>query len=190
MSSDELREKKYQLLRLYHSGKITLSQLKAAYRITAVAAIPEYASKVDLSDALETIAQLDKIERVAQTRNAARQEAMLRLKPNKSKLAMNREEHIAQFATGYEGGIPHNWARYGILVAKGKKKSKPRPGSSKGKVGRTRFHGFKEFNRDFKQFEKSILGIYKQGADRKGLQKQLKRIGSGVTGSVKKSLNQ
>ena len=39
----------------------------------------------------------------------------------KPRLAKTRAEEVAQFVTGFETGIPANFNRYGILIAKNKK---------------------------------------------------------------------
>lgn len=186
MTGEQLREKKYQLIRLYSSGKITLAQLKAAFRIVSVATIPEYAANQDINDVLETIGRMDKYRKMSKTRDIARQEALLRFKPDVSKFRMSREEHIAKFATGYGGEIPHNWKRYGVLVAKGKRKNEPRIGSSKGKVARTRFRGFRELNKDLRMFEQSLLQLIKSGKKREEIKRRLDAVRKGVRVSVEK----
>lgn len=185
MTSDLQREKKYQILRLYNSGQITLKDIKAAFRITAGVATEEYSNPADLQAVGETMSRVEKLEKLAKTRSQARQEFILRLKP-KPRMLRNREEHIAKFATGFRGGLPHNWTRYGLLRAKGNRKAKPRPGSSKGKIGKTVYKGFKRFNRNFDEFEKSLLALVKSRPANKKFGEAISRVRGGINVSVAK----
>ena len=64
MTSDKQRERKYQALRLYHSGAISLGDVKANFRIVATVADKEYSSPNDVKEALETKTNLEKLEKL------------------------------------------------------------------------------------------------------------------------------
>jgi hypothetical protein len=184
VSASKNREIKYQALRLYNSGQISLRDLKATFRIVTSAAFDEYSSSKDQTDAIGTKDRLEKIRKLTMTRSEAILEKQLAMKV-KPRLARNRAEEIAQFTTSYKTGIPANFSRYGILRAKGKRKAKPRIGSSEGKYARTTYKGFKEFNRRYDEFERALLQLVRTGnADRNKLQKRLGKIRAGVTTSA------
>jgi len=172
-------EKKYQAIRLYNSSVISLTDLKSLFRIVAVVAEDEYTSKPDQQDVIGTRDRLEKIERLARTRNAAVQEKILRFKI-KPRLTKTRDEEISAFVTNYKAGIPANWSRYGPLIKRTKRVNKPRPGSSKGKIARPTYRGFKRFNKDFAGFERELIKLLQSGS-RSKLQKSMKA----VRGSVK-----
>jgi len=44
-----------------------------------------------------------------------------------------------------------SWERFGSLIAKGDRTAPPRPGSSKGKIERTGYHGWERVNRALDQ---------------------------------------
>jgi hypothetical protein len=94
----------------------------------------------------------------------------------------SREEVLAKFGTGYKGKIPLDWKRDGNLVRRGRP-NKPRPGSSKGKIGRTRVIGAKKVLKDFEALTRTLQGlIRKHGrSDTKALQKAFKAIRTKVT---------
>lgn len=184
MSSSKNREIKYQALRLYHSGQISLRDLKATFRIVTSAAFDEYSSSKDQTDALGTKDRLEKIRKLSMTRSEAILEKKLAMKV-KPRLSKTRSEEIAQFTTSYKTGIPANFTRYGILRAKGKRKAKPRLGSSKGKYARTTYKGFKKFNRRYDEFERALLQLVRAGnVNRNKLQKRLGKIRAGIKTSA------
>jgi hypothetical protein len=161
-----LSERKYQLIKLYHSGKLSLSDLKSLFRGIAVAS--EYMSEGDRTALLELRHKSEKFSSLLQTR-ALRREAMgKRFKP--AKLA-NREEHIANFLARTSFTVPHGWERYGNLVRRGKRPSKPRPGSSKGKVARTIVRGARETNAELDALIASVQRL--TSAKREALRKRL-----------------
>ena len=174
MSSESQREKKYQAIRLYNSNLISLNDIKALFRIVAVVAEDEYTSGQDQKDVIGTRDRIDKLARLSRTRNAAIQEKILRFK-QQPKLTKTRDEEIAAFVTGFKQGIPANWKRYGILRKKTKRVNRSRPGSSKGKINRGRYRGFSKFNKDFNNFEKSLLVLLNSGS-RKQLQKNISKV--------------
>jgi len=179
MSTDKQRELKYQSIRLYNSNQISLNDIKALFRIVTTVADDEYTSKTDQKGILGTRDRLDKITKLSRTRNAAVQEAVLKFKI-KPKLSNTRAEEIAKFTTGYKGGIPANFARYGILRSKTNRINKPRHGSSKGKIKRPTIRGFDRFNKDFDQLQKDLLGLLRKGS-RKELSQNLKKVRDSVS---------
>lgn len=179
MSSAKQREKKYQAIRLYNSGVISLADIKAQFRIVATVADEEYSSPKDVSDALETKTNLEKIEKLTMTRDAAKQRLILKLN-QKPRITANREETVAKFATQYRGGLPHNFVRYGILRSKSKRKNPPRHGSSKGKIARTRYHGFQKFNKDFDKLERGLLALLKDRRSARGISKNLRNLQNSI----------
>lgn len=175
MSTPKQMQKKYQAIRLYNSGLISLNDIKATFRIVAVVADDEYTSEGTARDVLGTRDRFKKLERLTQTRNAAIQEKILRFK-TKPKLTNTRDEQIAKFATDYKAGIPINWDRYGILRKRTKRVNKPRPGSSKGKIAKPLYRGFKEFNRDFDRMEKELLKLFKDRSAKTSINKTLSKV--------------
>ena len=182
--SKSSREKKYQAIKLYNSGQASLSDIKAMFRVTAVAASNEYSSANDQKDFLGTKARIEKISRMAMTGDVAKMRAEMRFKV-KPKLAKNRAEVIADFALDSKLTLPHNWKRYGNLVKRTKRINPPRKGSSLGKIGRTRYTGFKQFNKDFDQLMKSLLNFTKDRKTGKNIASQMKRLKGSINVSAK-----
>jgi hypothetical protein len=151
-------EHKYQAIRLYNSNTISLTDLKALFRVVSVVAEDEYTSKGQQKEVLATRDRFETIKKLTETRDIAKQKILLKMN-KKSPLTSTRAEHIAQFATGYKGRLPHNWKRFGSLVNRSGRFSEPRPGSSKGKIVRPTYTGFKKFNRDFDAFAKSLTAL-------------------------------
>lgn len=179
MTPAKQREKKYQALRLYHSGAISLSDVKANFRIVATVADKEYSSPNDVKEVLETKTNLEKLEKLTMTRDVARQRMILKLN-QKPRITATREETIAKFATDYRGGLPHNFVRYGILRSKSKRKNPPRPGSSAGKIGRTNYIGFKKFNKDFDALERNLLLLIRERGKATRFSNQLRSLRNSV----------
>lgn len=179
MTSEQQREKKYQALRLYHSGAVSLADVKAKFRIVTTVADEEYSSPTDVNDVLETKTNLEKLEKLTMTRDVARQRMILKLN-QKPRVTSTREETVAKFATDYRGGLPHNFVRYGILRSKTKRKNPPRHGSSRGKIARGRYSGFKKFNKDFDALERSLLQLIKERGNANRFSKQLRSLRNSV----------
>jgi hypothetical protein len=182
LKSSPTQETKYQAIRLYNSNQISLSDLKALFRVTSVVATNEYSNKGDIQDVLKSRDNVGILKRLTKTRDAARQEAILRLN-KKSPLVTTRAEHIAAFTTGYDAPLPHNWKRYPQHERKGPPNSS-RPGSSDGKIGKTVYKGFKDYNRDFERLRKALIKLVKSG-NRKAAAKALKGL-SAPTITVKR----
>ena len=177
-------ERKYQLLSLVHSGNMSLSDLKSQYRMTYVAATDEYSSKADQNKTLAAEARIQKLMRLTETRDMARQRAIMKMKP-KPKLIGTRADAIAAFATGYTKD--KGWSRYSPMVLIPKRYNPPRHGSSKGRIGKTEYIGFDEFNRDFDSMMKGLLNLTKKrGVQGKDIAKRLAGVKAGVNVVVKR----
>lgn len=177
-------ERKYQMLSLIHSGEMSLSDLKSMYRITYVAATDEYSSPADQKKILATEARLEKLMRLTMTRDVAKQRAIMRLKP-KPKLTGNRADAIASFATGHEGD--KGWRRYPPMVTKPKKYNPPRHGSSRGKIGKTQYSGFDDFNKDFDKMIAALLNLTsRSGIKGKDVARSLRKAKAGVAVAIKR----
>lgn len=186
MSSPRNRELKYQALRLYNSRSISLGDIKAQFRIVTTAAFDEYSKSKDQKATLGTKDRLEKIRKLTMTRSEALFEKQLSMQV-KPRLSNTRDEEIAQFGTGFKTGIPANFSRYGILRSKSKKRAKPRIGSSKGKYSRTKYTGFKKFNKDYDNLERGLLALVRTGnANKQKLQKKLGAARSGVNVSARR----
>ena len=94
-----------------------------------------------------------------------------------------REEHIARWVTDYGGQGSISWERDGNLVRRGKP-NKPRPNSSKGKVGKTRVIGATETLNDFKRLVGELKKLVAKGDGRTGNVKQLQKAYKLVRTSV------
>lgn len=148
-------EKKYQMLKLIHSGR-SLREAKAEVKAVSVALNPEYAKESDLKDLQDLEGGLN---RITMTRGQAKQVMKIKFAPRK--MNSNREETLAKFGTGYKGKIPLDWTRDGNLIRRGAP-NKPRPGSSKGKIGRTRVIGAKKVLKDFKLLIKTLQDMVRK----------------------------
>ena len=157
------RERKYQGIRGYLSDR-WLTDSKMSLRVLTMASTDEYMNAKDQKDILKTKSNLDKLYELAKTRDVKKQEAILRFGHKQSKLTANRDETIAKFVTGYRGTLPHNFVRYGNLVAKHKRRAETRPNSSKGKVKTTSVRGFDSFNKDYTILTRSLLRLVRSGS--------------------------
>ena len=176
-------ERKYQQLLLVHSGKLSLTDLKSMYRVTYVAATDEYSRPKDQRAILSTEARIEKLMKLTMTRDLAKQQAIMRLKA-KPKLAGNRADAIASFATDYDGS--KDWARYTPMVLKPKKYNPPRHGSSKGRIGKSSYIGFTQFNNDFDAMIASLLKFSNSGTDGKHIAGQLQKVKAGINVAIKR----
>jgi hypothetical protein len=181
MISISRNEAKYQMLKLIHSGR-TLGEAKAIVRATAMGLDPEYLAEGDMRD----LGKLEGgIHSIAANRGSARQLAKIKFQPRKT-IAKTREEAIAAWLTSYSRGAPLNWKRDGNLVRRGRP-NKPRPGSSKGKIGRTRVSGVKKTLNNLEGLIATLRDLKKVGGkgDIKALQKAYKSVRTQVSASVK-----
>ena len=179
MSTSERREKKYQGLRAHHSDRLFKGDKRIDFRTVALVADEEYTMSGDIKASAETLGIFEKIDKLTATRDIRKTRALLRLQPKSS--IENREEKLAKMATKFGGTLPHNYKRYGFLVAKNKKqKNPPRIGSSAGKIGKTRYKGFTKFNKNWKMLEKRLLKLTKDRTLGKRLSKRLKQVRSSI----------
>jgi hypothetical protein len=73
----------------------------------------------------------------------------------RSNLESSKEEVLSKWVTGYRGKLPLNWKRDGNLIRRGPP-NRARPGSSFGKVGKTRVRGVKKVLKDLRAMMKAI----------------------------------
>lgn len=183
MISTQRNEAKYIMLKLVHSGR-TLSEAKAILRATAMGLDPEYALKSDVDD----LASIEGgIHRLAMTRGDARKVAKVKFTPRKE-FARTREEHLARWATNYGGQGKIDWTRDGNLIRKGPP-NKPRPGSSKGKIGKTQITGGKRVLKDFRFLVSTLQQLIRSGksTDTKSLQSAYKSVRTAVGATITKA---
>ena len=173
-----LREKKYQVLRAYHAGRISLTDLKMLSKVGSVGAFDEYMKKSDKTDLLSLEGG---IHRLTMTRGDAKRMAEVKFKPRK--LPQNREDFLGSYYSGYRKRI--NWTREDFMKRKkGRKPSKPRIGSSKGKIGKTNVIGAKKTLKDFELLVKSLQRLQNSGnvgrGDTKALQQKMRAIRTSI----------
>ena len=65
------------------------------------------------------------------------------------------EDLLSSFATPFRGRVPLNWKRYGTLIRRGPP-NKPKIGSSRGKIGKTRVRGVKKVLSDLEMLIREI----------------------------------
>lgn len=176
--SQSLREKKYQVLRAYHAGRISLADLKMLAKLGSVGAMDEYMSKRDKKDLLSLEGG---IYRLTMTRGDARRLAQVKFKPRP--LPQNREGFLGSYYSGHKKKI--NWKREDYMKRKkGRKPAKPRPGSSRGKIGKTQVIGAKQVLRDFDKLVKQLQALQNSGdikpGDTKALQAKMKAIRTSI----------
>ena len=172
------REKKYQVIRAYHAGRISLTDLKAISKLGSVGAMDEYMKSSDKKDLLSLEGG---IHRLIMTRGDAKKMALVKFSPRA--LSRNREDYIAEYYSGYNK--PINWTREEYMMRKkGAKPAKPRYGSSKGKIGRTTVKGAKRVLSDFEKLVKSLQALQASGnvnpRDTKALQAKMKSIRTSI----------
>lgn len=176
--SQSLREKKYQVIRAYHAGRISLTDLKTLAKLGSVGAMDEYMKASDKKDLLELEGG---IHRLMQTRGDAKR--LAEIKFTERKLPYNREDFIGAWYSGHRK--PISWAREDYMKRKkGRKQAEPRIGSSKGKIGKTTVIGAKKVLTDFEQLVKSLQALQRSGnasaRDGKALQAKMKSIRTSI----------
>lgn len=174
-----IREKKYQILRAFHAGRISLTDLKMLAKVGSVGAFDEYMKQADKKDLLSLEGG---IHRLTITRGDARKLATVKFKPRK--LSYNREDFLGSYYSGYRKRI--NWKREAYMERrKGRKPAQPRIGSSKGKIGKTKVIGAKRVLKDFDLLVKQLQALQNAGdikrGDAKALQAKMKSIRTSIT---------
>ena len=144
------QEHKYQMIKLIRSGR-SMREAKAMIRAAAVGLTPEYAREKDLRD----LASLEGgLHRITKTRYDAQQLAKIKFAPRRDIIG-TREEHLATWLVNQRAGAKVDWTRDGNLVRRGKP-NPSRPGSSKGKIGRSKIQGAREVLRDMDKLVKTL----------------------------------
>ena len=159
------------MIKLVHSGR-TLTEAKSMMKAVTVGLHSEYTALDDMKDLQDLEGGL---WRIRTNRNSAQQ--IMKLKFGPRKYSARKEEIIAKWATGYRGKVPLDWTRTGNLIRKGPP-NKSRPGSSIGKIGRTRVIGAKRVLKDFRALTSTLQGLMRKygKGDIKGLQKAYKSV--------------
>jgi len=147
------QEHKYQMIKLIRSGR-SMREASALVRSAAVGLTPEYAKAKDVRD----LASLEGgLHSIAKTRYDAKQLAKIKFAPRRD-IVGTREEHLATWLANQALGTKVNWTRDGNLVRRGKP-NPSRPGSSKGKIGKTRVQGAREVMRDMDKLVKTLQNL-------------------------------
>ena len=164
------QETKFQMLRLIKSGR-TLREAKALTKALAVGLTPEYLAKKDEKDLLSIEGGLDRL-----TRTRAQQIDFLKVKfKPKTSFPIRKEEFLARWLMDQPTAQPIDWKRDGNLVRKAAKPTPSRPGSSKGKIGKTRVIGAERTLRDFQKLVRTLRNLQK-------------RYGKGNTAALKNAM--
>ena len=178
------REKKYQFLRLIHSG-ISLRDANLMARIVGTASMRGYMDEGDRDVLLQIIDKLDKFAGLLETKKQKRKKVLKKYSKDKG------GDKIAQFFAngGFTANInqPVDYSRRGILNRKVmKKRAITRPGSSAGKIGRTTVIGHRQMNKDIDKLAKSmndLIKSFERIGDRAGGQaSRQKAIGDFISG--------
>ncbi len=166
------RQVKYQYIKLMKSGR-SMRETKSLFRSVAASLMKEYVSKKDLMDLLSLEGGFN---RISMTRGQAVDVAKIKFAPRKIQNA-RAEEILAKFIIGYRGRIPHDWKRDGNLIRRGRP-NKTRPGSSRGKIGKTRVIGAAKVLKDFRHLIRTLQRLQgKHGkTDMRTLQKAYKAV--------------
>jgi hypothetical protein len=143
-------EYKYQMLKLVHSGR-SMGEAHALIKAVSVGLTPKYAKQRDIIDLLALEGSLYKIT----STRAAHQNLWYLKMTARSNLESSKEEVLSKWVTGYRGKLPLNWKRDGNLIRRGPP-NRARPGSSFGKVGKTRVRGVKKVLKDLRAMMKAI----------------------------------
>jgi hypothetical protein len=184
------REKKYQFLKLMHSG-ISLHEANLMARIVGVASMRGYMSEGDRDTLLQIIDKLDKFAGLLETRKQKRKKVIKKYSRGRG------EDKIAQFFSqgGYTSSLnqPIDWNRRGILTRKVMKERAPtRAGSSAGKIGKTTVIGHKKLNKDIDKLANSMnqmIKSFESIGDRAGGQKARQKAVGDFISSIRTSVS-
>ena len=185
MSNSEQREKRYQAIRLYNSGVISLSDLKAKFRIVSTLADPEYTNPKKLDGVLGTKSRIETLERLTRTRGQATGIALKKYR-KPPPVTSNREEQAAKFVTKFRGNVPHNWKRYGTLVKRSSKENPPRLGTARRLIRDPRYQGFEEFNKDFDYLIRALADLDGSKQSRRAVSSALRKSKASANVTVKR----
>lgn len=173
------REFKYRFIRYLNAG-YSLADAKRKATVVKVAADPEYMSAQDRKD-LTSLAS--GIHRLTMTRGRAVDIMKERLFKPRRVGAGTRAETIASFTTAFGVMPPINFPRESAIQRKGKK-NKPQPGSSKGKIGKSRVINARRTLVSFRNLIRTFKKMDKSG--RKSSMRDLTKAAAGVTASIKR----
>lgn len=164
------------MIKLIKSGR-TLTEAKAMAKAVTVGLTDEYVTQTDKRALLLLEGTLSRLTRT----RAQAVDLMKILFGPRDAYPATREETLAKWASGYRGNIPLSWERDGNLIRRGRP-NKPKPGSSKGKVGRTRVLGAKRVLKDFRFLISTLRELRAKGgtANTKELQKAYKSVRAAV----------
>ena len=147
------REKKYQFIKLMNSG-INLHEANTLARIVNVASMRGYMSDDDFNTLNEILDKLERFAGLLETRTQKKKRIIKKYSRQKG------EDRIANFfTTGLGAGLNKktDFRRTGILKRRVMKtRATTRPGSSIGKIGKTRVIGHKKLNRDIDNLANSL----------------------------------
>lgn len=164
------REQKYQLLKLIHSG-IGLNDANFLMRIVYVASFREYLSEKDFKRLNEVLDKLENFSRLLETKIQKKKRVIQKYSRD------GGGTRIANFfgkgGLGAELLEPIDFKRRGVLRRQKLNFRQPtRPGSSAGKIGKTRVIGFNKLNKDIDKLAGSLNAMIraweKIGEGRKG----------------------
>ena len=150
-------EETYQFIKLVKSGR-SLAEIKALAKSATVAMRDNYANQKDVN----VINSIEGgLHNLLMTRGDAVKIMKARFTPRRNIIA-TREEHAAKFMTRLNTGLSADWALDGNLSRRGAPNA-PRPGSSQGKVGRTRFKGHTKTLGNLKKMLAALQRMVAQG---------------------------
>ena len=165
------------MIKLIKSGR-TLNEAKALTKALSVGLTPEYLAKRDEKNLLSIEGGLDRL-----TRTRAQQIDFLKVKfKPKTSFPIRKEEFLARWLMNEPTSKAIDWKRDGNLVRKGPKPTPSRPGSSKGKIGRTRVIGAERTLRDFQKLVRTLQNLQKRygKGNTESLKNAMKAIRKGV----------
>ncbi len=169
-------EYRYQAIKLWNSGQISLTELKAMFRIVATVSHGDFSSPKDIKSVEGVMARLEKFRDLSETRSTAKQRVILKMKPKPSISTGTREEARAKFLTGFKGKLPHDWKRYGPLVAKTDRYNAPRPNTSRKWIKKPKYIGFKEFIKSADMLFQSLSELVKDRTQKTNIAKQSAKV--------------
>lgn len=174
-------EYKYIFIKSVKSGR-TLAEAHSLARAAAVGLSDEY---VDAKSKKNLMDLQGGLERITMTRGQAQQIMRVKFAPTQNRI-QTRSEHLAQFLTGHKTTSRINWERDGNLIRKGPP-NKPRPGSSKGVVGKTVVRGEDRVLKDLKRLHRELMKLEKAGKlkNRNALDAAAKAIKTQTTAAMK-----
>lgn len=161
------RERKYMLIRYLNAG-YSLEDAKRKSIVVATASTNEYMSPTDKRDLLSLEGGLHYL---TQTRADSAAKMKTKFAPRKG--FGRREEAVSSLMTAWRIPTPLDYSREAALRGKNPP-ARPRPGSSKGKIGKTRVIGAK----------RTLLGLRNLFRELRNLDPKGKGVGKGQRKAV------